>query len=153
VSELPRVLVVEDGHEYIQTLSKYLGSEFEFSRAGNGFEAIELLSAELWHGVFMDMRFDRADRLMGDMAALTSRFHGDSERARRYLENQQGTYIAAAIRTAGFGQPLLFSYDFSGEPTRLAHLQQQYGPLAYLPDTAGPAEVREGLWGLWETGD
>ena len=44
MSELPRVLVVEDGHEYIQTLSKYLGAEFEFARAGDGFEAIEQLS-------------------------------------------------------------------------------------------------------------
>lgn len=150
MSELPRVLVVEDGHEYIETLTKYLGSEFDFTRAGNGFEALERLGSELWHAIFMDMRFDRADRLVGDAGALAARFHGDTERARKYLENNQGTYIAAAIREAGFGHPMLFSYDFSAEPTRLAHLERQYGPLAYLHDTAGPAEIREGLWGLWE---
>jgi CheY-like chemotaxis protein len=149
VSELPNVLVVEDGHEYIETLGRYLGEEFHFARAGDGHEALELLGKDLWHAIFMDMRFDRAERLLGDMSALVERFHGDTERARRFLENNQGTYIAAAIREAGFGQPFLFSYDFDAEPTRLAHLRERYGPVHYLSDTAGPAEVREGIWGLW----
>lgn len=150
MSFLPRILVVEDGHEYIETLGKYLGSDFEFVRAGGGPAALGLLAEEPWHAVFMDMRFDRADELLGDLDGLVSRFNGDVDRGRRYLENHQGTYIAAAIREAGFGHPILFSYDFSTEPTRLAHLRKQYGPLAFLPDTAGPAEIREGLWSLWE---
>ena len=149
MSELPRVLVVEDGHEYIQTMTKYLGEEFHFVRAGDGFEALEMLRSELWHAIFLDMRFDRSERLVGDMAELVARFHGDTERARKYLENHQGTHVAASIREAGFGHPLLFSYDFSQEPSRLAHLQTRYGPMTYLPDTSGPAEVREALWGLW----
>jgi len=149
VSDLPRVLVVEDGHEYSDILGRYLGEEFHFSRAGDGQEALEMLEAELWHGVFMDMRFDRAERLLGDLDALMVRFGGDQERARKFLENNQGTYIAEAIRSAGYGHPLLFSYDFDAEPTRLAHLQERYAPMFYLGDTAGPADIREALWMMW----
>jgi CheY-like chemotaxis protein len=149
MSDRPRVLVVEDGHEYIETFGRYLGQEFEFVRAGDGDAALGLLSTEDWHAVFLDMRFDRAECLLGDLDALEVRFHGDRERAKRFLEDNQGTYIAAAIRSAGYQHPLLFSYDFDSEPRRLAHLRERYAPLAYIGDTAGPAEVREALWGLW----
>ncbi len=151
MDQRPRILVVEDGHEYIEAFTRYLGEEFDFVRAGNGFDALDQLSAEEWHAVFLDMRFDRADRLLGDLDALELRFHGDRSRAKRFVEDNQGTYIAAAIRSAGYVHPLLFSYDFDSEPRRLAHLRERYSPLSYIGDTAGPAEIREAIWGLWAT--
>jgi CheY-like chemotaxis protein len=145
----PRVLLVEDGHEYIEAFTRYLGDEFEFVRAGDGLAALRQLTEASWHAVFLDMRFDRADCLLGDLDALELRFHGDRPRAKRFLEDNQGTYIAAAVREAGHTHPLLFSYDFDSEPRRLAHLRTRYAPLDYIGDTAGPAEIREALWGLW----
>lgn len=149
MSERPRVLVVEDGHEYIETYGRYLGEEFDFVRAGDGQTALSMLASDDWHAVFLDMRFDRAERLLGDLDALELRFHGDRERAKRFLEDNQGTYIAAAIRDAGYRHPLLFSYDFDSEPRRFSHLVERYAPVAYIGDTAGPSEVREALWALW----
>lgn len=142
---LPRVLVVEDGHEYIQNLCRFLQDAFVFARAGDGPDALERLSAERWDAIFLDMRFDRASRLLGDLAATSERFAGDVERARRFLEENQGAYVLAALREAGYNQPVLFSYDFDGEPRRYRTLEGRYGPLAYLPDTAGPSEIRAAL--------
>jgi len=140
-----KVLVVEDGHEYSTNLRRFLSEYFRFERAGDGFEALSALEQTTWDVVFLDMRFDRAERLMGDPKPLTERFGGDLERARRLLEDNQGTHILEAIRAAGNYVPVLFSYDFDGEPRRYRNLEQRYGPLGYLPDTAGPAEIRAAL--------
>lgn len=146
--ERPRILVVEDGTEYVENLRRFLGEDFLFERAGDGPEALERLSTERWDAIFLDMRFDRATRLVGDLGALVDRFVGDEERARRFLEDNQGAYVLAALREAGHTQPALFSYDFDGEPRRYRNLEGRYGPLAYLADTAGPAQIREALLGL-----
>jgi len=144
----PRVLVIEDGTEYVDNLIRFLSEDFDFTRAGDGHEALARLGAEGFAAIFLDMKFDRAPRLLGDLGALVDRFVGDAERARRFLEDNQGAYVLAALREAGHGQPILFSYDFDGEPRRYRNLEARYGPLAYLPDTAGPAQIREAIRGL-----
>lgn len=144
----PRILVVEDGTEYVDNLYRFLSDEFFFARAGDGVDALERLGAQRWDAVFLDMRFDRSSRLLGDLDALVERFLGDEERARRFLIDNQGAYVLAALREAGHAQPVLFSYDFDGEPRRYRNLESRYGPLSYLPDTADPAQIREALRGL-----
>lgn len=146
----PCVLVVEDGHEYSTNLERFLGDEVRLERAGDGQAALERLDRGGVDAVFLDMKFDRAERFLGDEAALVSRFAGDAERARRFLEDNQGTYILAALRAAGHALPVLFSYDFDGEPRRFRNLAGRYGPLDYLSDTAGPAEIRSALLRLAE---
>jgi len=141
----PRVLVVEDGHEYINNLTRFLGDAFAFTRAGDGPTALSLLSGQGFEAIFLDMKFDRAEHLLGDLVATQRRFAGDEARARRFLENNQGTYVLAAIREAGHTQPAIFSYDFDSEPRRLRNLQRRYGPLSYLNDTATPADIRDTL--------
>ena len=56
--------------------------------------------------------------------------------------------IPSALREAGHVLPVLFSYDFSAEPKRWAHLSDRYAPLAYLSDNEGPDEVRKALRAL-----
>lgn len=141
----PRVLVVEDGHEYINNLTRFLGEDFDFTRAGDGPAALALLSGERFDAIFLDMKFDRADVLLGDLGATQRRFAGDAARAKRFLENNQGAYVLAALREAGHAQPVIFSYDFDSEPRRLRNLQRRYGPLDYLNDTATPADIRDKL--------
>ena len=141
----PSILVVEDGHEYTTNLDRFLGEEFRFVRAGDGASALAALGGAPFQAVFLDMRFDRADRLLGDLGALVRRFSGDEARARRFLEDNQGTYVLAALRGAGCTLPVIFSYDFDGEPRRFANLSRRHGPLAYLNDTAGPADMRAAL--------
>ncbi len=142
-----RVLVVEDGDEYIRLLQRFGSSEFSFVRAGDGADALARLAAERWDVVFLDMRFDRvpAGRLLGDLPETTERFDGDPVRARVFLEDHQGTYILAAIRAAGDATPAVFSHDFDGEPRRWANLDRRYAPVRYLPDNASAATIGAAL--------
>lgn len=144
---IPKVLVIEDGEEYSRLLRRYLAERFDFVRAGDGPSALALLADQAFAVVFLDMRFDRADpqRLLGDKAEVSDRFGGDATQAQRFLEDNQGTYILAALRESGCALPVLFSYDFDGEPRRFRHLAQSWGPLAYLSDNAGPERIREAL--------
>ncbi len=143
----PRVLVVEDGHEYITTLGRYLGEDFELVRVGDGPEALERLARQSWDVVFLDMRFDRtpAGRLLGDLAVTADRFNGDTRRATRFLEEHQGTYVLAALREAGHVHPVVMSYDFDSEPRRWTHLSGRYPPVRYLADNADPERIRRAL--------
>ncbi len=145
--ERPRVLVVEDGHEYITTLQRYLGEAFDFVRAGDGHEALERLAAETWHVVFLDMRFDRTPtaRLLGDLAETADRVNGDAHRATRFLEEHQGTYVLAALREAGCGLPVVMSHDFDSQPRRWKHLSHRYRPVQYLADNADPERIQRTL--------
>lgn len=144
----PRILVIEDGSEYVLNLHRFLGEDFEFVRAGDGQEALGQLARGVYDAIFLDMKFDRAPRLLGDLDSLVDRFVGDQERARRFLEDNQGAYVLAALREAGHAQPVLFSYDFDGEPRRYRNLEGRYGPLAYLSDTADPTQIRAALRSL-----
>ena len=144
------VLIVEDGHEYIDRAEQFLSGDFEFTRAGHGEEALQLLRESAYEMVYLDMNFNRvgAHHLLGPWDELTARFGGDKEQARSFLECHQGVYVLSAIREAGHGLPVLISYDFSSEPKRWSHLSSRYGPIAYLSDNEGPDEVRKALFAL-----
>jgi hypothetical protein len=141
---LPSILIVEDGHEYINAYTRFLAQQAAFVRAGDGPEALALLAETSFGCVVLDMRFDRAERLLGDQAALEARL-GDAARARKFLEDNQGTYILAGMRDAGHRLPVVLSYDFGAEPRRFANLHKRYAPLRWLDDAAGPAEIRAAL--------
>ncbi|MBX2803059.1 MAG: hypothetical protein KTR31_35585 [Myxococcales bacterium] len=145
-----RVLVVEDGTEYIDTLGRFLAQGFAWSRAGSGPEALALLAHPGADVVFLDMRFDRTPeaQLLGDRQAAARRFNGDAVQARRYLEDHQGNFILAAIRAAGHDTPVLLSHDFTSEPRRWAKLSTRYAPVDFLIDVASPSEVAERLRSL-----
>ncbi len=138
------VLVVEDGEEYTENLSRFCADGFEFTRAGDGAAALALLAERTFDLVFLDMRFDRVQPglLLGDLAETAERFNGDPVRARQFLEEHQGAYILAAIRASGHTLPTVFSHDFDGEPRRWANLVRLYAPVHYLPDNAAPSDIR-----------
>ncbi len=140
------ILVIEDGHEYSTTLSRFL-PDVTFVRAGDGGEALRLLDERRFSAAFLDMRFDRVphEALLGDHEQLLDRMDGDAERAWRFLEDNQGAYVLAALRGAGHQLPVVFSYDFDGEPRRWQHLSKAYAPLSYLNDAAGPDLIRQTL--------
>jgi len=138
-----RVLVIEDGFEYTETLSRFLPEGFEWVRAGSGPAGLESLQGDEFDAVFLDMRFDRVplDQLLGDVEATEDRFNGDPVQARRFLEDHQGLYVLAAIRDAGLSIPVLLSYDFDAEQRRWGKLAAKHSPLDYLPDNASPADI------------
>ncbi|MCB9758826.1 MAG: hypothetical protein H6739_03220 [Alphaproteobacteria bacterium] len=143
----PLLLVVEDGTEYTSTLRRFLAEHFDLLRAGDAAEALEALGTRAVAVVFLDMRFDRVpvERLLGDLDELTTRFNGDPERARRFMEDNQGAYVLTALRAAGHRTPVVFSYDFDAEPRRFKNLERLHAPLGYLRDNASPEQIRETL--------
>lgn len=146
-----RVLVIEDGYEYSETLGRFLSEGFEWVRAGSGPQGLAALSdGSTYDVVFLDMRFDRAPKgeLLGDVEAIADRFNGDPVQARRFLEDHQGNFVLKALRDAGHLVPVLLSYDFDGEPRRWQRLVDRYPPVDYLPDNASPANISSRLRAL-----
>lgn len=123
-----RLLVIEDGHEYAEFARLFMGSRFEVSVAASADEALEVMARDGADALLIDLRFDRAapGSLIGDVSATAARlFSGDSGRALRYLQDQQGTLILGALRAAGHAQPAVFVHDFPKR--RLDNLRQMYG--------------------------
>ncbi len=148
-----RVLIVEDGFEYIETLQRFLADGFEWERAGSGPAALERVKQGHFDAIYLDMRFDRVPdgELLGDLAATADRFNGDPVQARHFLEDHQGNYVLAALREAGVRTPVLMSYDFGSEERRWSRICDKHGPVDYLPDNAAPAEVARRLHALAAT--
>lgn len=131
-----RVLVIEDGREYLEFAESCLGEGFTFLHACSHQEACEVLAREpRVDAFFFDLRFERSEEssLLGDIEGTAKRmFAGDRERARRWIKDQQGALILASLRQAGHRQRAVFIHDFP--PERLANLRKLYGDVAAVPD-------------------
>lgn len=143
------ILIIEDGHEYSDTLQRFVGDQARWTRAGSGPAALSLLGEQAFDAVYLDMRFDRIDdnELLGDLAATIQRT-GDRARAVHYLQENQGAIILSALRRAGHALPVLFSYNFDEQPRRWQRMAQALAPVDYAPDNISPKGVVERLRGL-----
>jgi CheY-like chemotaxis protein len=137
------VLVIEDGDEYLENLSRFVIGP-KYLQAHCGQEALDILSKERVDIIYLDMRFDRIaqSKLMGDHDAVTREHNGDPVRAWKFLMNNQGLYILAAMKKAGFAQlPVIVAYDFSKEPRRFENLRKSYPNLVWVSDAVSFKEV------------
>lgn len=138
------VLVIEDGDEYLDSLSRFVpGPRYVQTRSAAA--ALDALAAEAVDLIYLDMRFDRVPQsdLVGDHAAATRSRNGDAQRGWRFLQNNQGLYILDALARAGHAdRPIIISYDFSREPARWRRLAARYPRLTWVADTLGPDEIR-----------
>jgi hypothetical protein len=94
---MKRILVVEDGTEYVEAfrrLAPVRDGRVELVGAGDLLEARRALEgagaggrAHAFDAVFLDVVFDRTppERLCGDTPALRSRFADDASRVREHL--------------------------------------------------------------------
>lgn len=139
-----RVLVVEDGDEYLTNLTTFVAEGMEYVQAKSGEQACSFAREVDPDLVYLDMRFDRIpdEDLIGDFVQLTGRFNGDVSRARRFQQDNQGLFILRALREAGFVMPVILSYDFSGEEKRFAALSGKDPGLSYCPDYADAKAIR-----------
>ena len=140
----PTILIVEDGDEYLETLSRFVPGP-RYLQAHGGREAIEILEREAVDVIYLDMRFDRIPRqdLLGDHPTLTEEHNGDPERAWRFLADNQGLFVLEAIHAKGLAdRPVVLAYDFSREPTRARFLQAQYPTMVWVPDAVTAEEIR-----------
>jgi CheY-like chemotaxis protein len=158
-----RVLVVEDGHEYLTNLSTFVAEGCEYRQAQSGGQACRMARELAPDVVYLDMRFDRTpvEDLLGDVVQLTGRFNGDVARARRFQEegrfngdvararrfqeDNQGLFVLRALRESGYLRPVILSYDFSTEERRFATLSAKDPALLYCPDYADAKEIREAI--------
>jgi CheY-like chemotaxis protein len=141
---MPTVLIIEDGDEYLENLSRFVPGP-QYLQARSGSAALALLAGEAIDLVYLDMRFDRIPRedLLGDHAAATKEHNGDPLRGWRYLENNQGLFILDVLTRSGYGAvPVILAYDFSREATRLKHLQRRYTQLHWVSDAVTPDGIR-----------
>lgn len=141
----PTVLIVEDGDEYLENLSRFVPGP-RYLQAHSGAEALELLARHEVDLIYLDMRFDRiptAD-LLGDHVAATREHNGDPIRAWRHLQMNQGLYVLDALRRAGHGElPVILAYDFSRERRRYERLAAKHPTLRWVPDAVTPIEIRQ----------
>lgn len=139
----PTVLIVEDGDEYLDSLSRFVPGP-KYVQAHSGEKALEILSDRKVDLIYLDMRFDRIPNgdLMGDHVQVTRENNGDPERAWRHLQINQGLYILQALRAFGHqDMPVILAYDFSRQAKRFEHLSQIHPSLRWVPDAVTPTEI------------
>lgn len=134
-----RVLVVEDGTEYVEgfeRLAAARGLGVAFSRASDLGSARAALASASPDALFLDVVFDRTpgESLAGDVEALVARFGGDRARAVRHLATHQGFYVLDALVPILPRIPVVLAYDFAAEPRRLEALRRRVPVLGGLPD-------------------
>lgn len=129
-----KILLIEDGHEYEEFARLFLADRCEIVAAHSAAEALERATASHFDAFLVDLRFERApeDALIGDVDDTAKRlFAGDRARALRWLKDQQGTLVLAALRRAGHAQPAVFVHDFPRQ--RLENLRRLYGDVRAVP--------------------
>jgi len=130
-----RLLVIEDGTEYAEFARLFLGQDFEVVAAQSAEESLRVLAAQPIDVLLVDLRFDRApeENLAGNLEASAERlFAGDTSRALRHLQDQQGVLILSALRAAGHHQTAVFVHEFPAR--RLANLRRLYGEVRTVPN-------------------
>ena len=132
----PRFVVCEDGTEYLDRFSRFLGDDFAFIAAGD-FEAARTLAADA-DGVLLDLDFRRTppDRLVDERGPVSGA--PDPERRRRLAETQ-GILILRQLRAAGVALPAVLFADLEDDQRRF--LEQTLAPLAIGSSHLGIREI------------
>jgi hypothetical protein len=146
-----RILVVEDGNEYIEAFRRLVPvpGEAELLHAPDAAVARRVIAEAPVEAVFLDVVFDRTppEKLTGDLDALLERFCGDRSRALEHLALNQGFYIADALAPLlPAGVPVLLACDFSSEPARLAALREKLPTLDGVADGTTATEILSRLF-------
>ena len=71
----PTILVIEDGDEYVEVMTRFL-PEYRYAQVHCGRDAIDYLGRHQVDAMFLDMRFDRIEhtRLLGDFEHFLQKF-------------------------------------------------------------------------------
>jgi hypothetical protein len=138
VTLLPRILVIEDGHEYSERFQRFLGHEVHFARAACLAEARRELAAG-GRGLLLDLDFrrtssaDLVDETGDNRVALA-----DDERKR--LAEMQGILILRALRSLGCALPALLFADID-DAGQIAFLERTFAPLRILSSGVSLPEI------------
>jgi hypothetical protein len=133
----PRFVVCEDGTEYLERFSRFLGEDFTFVAAAD-FESARACAAGA-DGLLLDLDFRRTppDRLIDERGALAVGL--DPERRRRLAETQ-GILILRQLRATGVALPAVLFADLDDEE-RVHFLERTLAPLTIGPSHLGIREI------------
>ena len=148
MSDVVRILVVEDGHEYIDSFRGLLlgrpDPTVELQRVQDLDSTQHVLDSGWPTALFVDVVFDRIpdETLTGDLPAHITRFGGDRARAVRHLAENQGFYILDTLASCLPAEmPVVIAFDFTAEPARLEALRRRIPGLTGLQDGASLSEA------------
>lgn len=133
-------LVIEDGHEYTERFTRFLGGAFGFVRAGHAAQARALVAEAGLAGLLLDLDFRRT--AVHDLVGESGQPASDSERQR--VSGVQGILILRALRRAGVTLPALLFADLE-DPEQIAFLQTELAPLQVVPSSVGLPAIADRL--------
>lgn len=127
-----RFVVCEDGSEYTERFTRFLGGQFRFVRAGHFAEALEMAEGAV--GLLLDLDFRRTQ------PALLVDERGES--AARSTAEVQGILILRALRGRGVRLPALLFADLD-DAERTARLEAELSPLRVVPSSEGLPRIAQ----------
>jgi hypothetical protein len=129
----PRFIVCEDGTEYLQRFTRFLGDDFAFIPTRDCGEA--LAAAAGADGLLLDLDFRRTprDRLVDERGPVPADLSDDS---RRRLAETQGILILRQLRAAGVELPAILFADID-DPDRREFLERTLAPLKIASSRLG----------------
>jgi hypothetical protein len=125
-------LVCEDGSEYTDRFTRFLGGQFRFLRAGHFAEALALAGGAV--ALLLDLDFRRTQ------PALLVDERGQS--AAPSAADVQGILILRALRARGVVLPALLFADLD-DPERTARLEAELAPLRVVPSSEGLPRIAQ----------
>jgi hypothetical protein len=133
-----RLLVIEDGHEYVERFRRFLGHEFEFARAGCLAEARVCL-ADGCGGLLLDLDFRRTppEELVDEQGNTRPDLPQDE---RKRLAESQGILLLRALRADGRREPALLFADVM-DTEQVGILERSLAPLAVLGSDVSLPEI------------
>jgi len=137
MTALPRFVVCEDGSEYLDRFSRFLGDEFTFIAAAD-FESARSLAAGA-DGLLLDLDFRRTPpgRLVDERGPVSAGLDADR---RRRLAEMQGIFILRQLRAASIALPAVLFADLDDDE-RVDYLQRTLAPLTIGSSHLGIREI------------
>lgn len=130
-------LVCEDGSEYADRFSRFLGAQFRFVRAGHFAEALAL--APVADALLLDLDFRRtAPALLVDERGAADP---------RCTVEVQGILILRALRSRGVALPAVLFADLDDDALG-ARLESELAPLRIVPSSEGLQRIAQLLRSL-----
>ncbi|MGZ6124528.1 MAG: hypothetical protein ACXWLR_06185 [Myxococcales bacterium] len=125
-------VVCEDGSEYTDRFTRFLGGQFRFLRAGHFADALALSHGAV--ALLLDLDFRRTQ------PALLVDERGES--AARSAAEVQGILILRALRARGVKLPALLFADLE-DAQRTARLEAELAPLRVVPSSEGLPRIAQ----------
>ena len=149
MSGRPLVLVCEDGHEYLQRFSRFLGDELELVRVDD-LASATAACARGPRALLFDLDFSRLppERLVDERGQpAVTRPRDESLR----LAQMQGILILRALRAAGVRAPALLFADLD-DPGRAKFLESTLAPLTVIASAEGLGAIATRLRAMVTSG-